>query len=155
MRRSQYQIEDTETLIELLNECKIMRVAMIDGETPYIVPVNYAYELSEGILTMYFHCAIEGRKIDILKKNKNVCFELDGRFELVMGKDACSTSCKYASIIGSGKAESIDDVKGKTSALSLIMEQQTGKPVNDFPEAALAKTAVFLIRSKDFTGKTR
>ena len=155
MRRSEYQIKDTEKLIELLDECKIMRVAMIDGDVPYIVPVNYGYELSEGVLTMYFHCATEGRKIDIIGKNSNVCFELDGRFELVMGADACSTSCKYASIIGSGKAEFISGVKEKTEALCLIMKQQTGMPVKDFPEAALAKTAVLAIRSTDFTGKAR
>ena len=155
MRKSEYQIKETDKLIEILNECKIMRVAMIDDSVPYIVPVNYGYELSEGVLTMYFHCAAEGRKIDVIKKNNNVCFELDGRFELVMGVDACSTSCKYASIIGSGKAEFLTGVNEKTNVLSLIMEQQTGQIVKEFPEAALAKTAVLVIRSTDFTGKAR
>jgi len=155
VRRSEYQIKDTEKIIEILNECKVMRVAMIDGDVPYIVPVNYAYELSEGVLTMYFHCATEGRKIDIIEKNNNVCFELDGRFELVMGADAWSTSCKYASIIGSGKVEFLTGVKEKTDALSLLMEQQTGQKVKELPADILAKTAVLAIRSTDFTGKAR
>jgi len=155
MRRSEYQIKENEQIIGLLDECKIMRVAMIDKDIPYIVPINYAYELKDNVLSMYFHCATEGRKIDILKKNNNTCFELDGRFELVFGETACATSCKYASIIGSGKAEFINDIEGKNTALSLIMKQQTGQEIKDFPDAALAKTAVIVIRSTDFAGKAR
>jgi nitroimidazol reductase NimA-like FMN-containing flavoprotein (pyridoxamine 5'-phosphate oxidase superfamily) len=155
MRRSEFLVDDRGKIVEILDECKIMRVAMVDGDKPYIVPVNYGYELSDGVLTMYFHSAVVGRKIDIFNRNKNVCFELDCSFELVMGETACSTTCRYASIIGSGELEFLDSKEEKTNAFKIMMKHQTGRDYNEFPEEALAKTAVMIIRSTDFTGKVR
>lgn len=48
-----------------------MRLAMTDGLNPYIIPLNYGYTYEDGKLVIYFHCAKEGRKLDILKKNNN------------------------------------------------------------------------------------
>jgi len=44
---------------------------MIEGKIPYIVPMNFGYEMADGALSLYFHCANEGRKINIIKKNPN------------------------------------------------------------------------------------
>lgn len=72
MRRKDREITDIHTILELVSECKVCRLAMTDGGVPYIVPLNYGYEYADGALTFYFHSAKEGRKLEILKKNPTV-----------------------------------------------------------------------------------
>lgn len=93
-----------------------MRLAMVDNDRPYVVPLNYGYTYENGTLTLYFHCAAEGRKIDILKTNSDVCFEMDGEHKLIEGKIDCAYGYSFESVIG---AESVSSspmsVKNKCS----------------------------------------
>ena len=75
MRRKDREITHIRTILDLVSECKVCRLAMTDGGVPYIVPLNYGYEYADGALTFYFHSAKEGRKLEILKKNPTVCLE--------------------------------------------------------------------------------
>lgn len=56
--------------------CRTASVAMIDRNVPYVVPLSYGYELKEDSLVLYFHCAKEGRKLNILRCNDKVCFTI-------------------------------------------------------------------------------
>ena len=67
MRRKDREINDVKEIINILDMCKTASVAMLDGDVPYVVPLSYGYEIRDNILVLYFHCAKEGRKIDILK----------------------------------------------------------------------------------------
>ncbi|MDE6699351.1 MAG: pyridoxamine 5'-phosphate oxidase family protein, partial [Lachnospiraceae bacterium] len=69
MRRKDREINDIKTITSILDMCKTASIAMIDSDAPYVVPLSYGYEMKENILILYFHCAKEGRKIDILKCN--------------------------------------------------------------------------------------
>ena len=59
------------------------RIAMIDNAQAYIVPMNFGYDFQGETLSLYFHCANEGRKIDILRVSKDVCFEMDCAHKLI------------------------------------------------------------------------
>ena len=72
MRRSDREITFIEEKLAVIEKNKVMRLAMADNGRPYVVPLNYGYTYENGTLTIYFHCAAEGRKIDILKTNSNV-----------------------------------------------------------------------------------
>ena len=100
MRRKDREITHIHTILDLVSECKVCRLAMTDGGVPYIVPLNYGYEYADGALTFYFHSAKEGRKLEILKKNPTVCLELDGRGELVEDANPCAYGYTFASVIG-------------------------------------------------------
>ncbi len=101
-----------------------------------------------------FHSAVEGRKIDIIKKNNRVCFEFDILQEIVKAEQACNWSAKYESVIGSGKAEIVDDLETKNMALSCIMRQY-GSELKDFTDDLLKKTLVLRVSILEISGKSR
>ena len=74
MRRKHEEISDKEEIGELLNRCRVGRLATLgqDGY-PYITPLNYVYW--QG--SVYFHCARQGEKLDNIDMNDRVCFEVD------------------------------------------------------------------------------
>lgn len=146
MRRKEREVTDIAEIRAFLDECKVCRVGFFDGERPYIVPMNLAYELEEGKLSFYFHCAKEGKKIDLIRKNPNVGVELDKEIALVEGKAPCQYSYRFMSVIGSGKAVIVEDVAEKVHALTKIMKQQTGKDFDDFEKNPNMLSAVSIIR---------
>ncbi|MDK2979333.1 MAG: uncharacterized protein PWP52_2047, partial [Bacteroidales bacterium] len=62
-----------DELEAVIKKCKVCRVGMVDGDNPYVLAMNFGYEDQ----TIWLHCAKEGKKIDILKRNNKVCLEFD------------------------------------------------------------------------------
>jgi nitroimidazol reductase NimA-like FMN-containing flavoprotein (pyridoxamine 5'-phosphate oxidase superfamily) len=156
MRRKNREIESTGEKLAVLEKYRVCRLAMTDGGMPYIVPLNYGYEYTDGILRLYFHGAAEGKKIDILKKNPHVCFEIDGEGRLIDGGDnACRYSFAYESLIGSGAVSFLEDPVEKAYGLNILMKRQTGKGDFVFSESDLAKVCVYKLTVTSFTGKRR
>ena len=112
MRRADKEIKDRSEIEAVLREAKVCRIAMCRGDEPYVVPVVFGYE--EGAI--YFHSATEGKKLDMLKANPRVCFEVDVDVEVVVGKVPCASGVKYRSVIGWGRAEFIEDEEEKAKA---------------------------------------
>jgi nitroimidazol reductase NimA-like FMN-containing flavoprotein (pyridoxamine 5'-phosphate oxidase superfamily) len=156
MRRADREITDTGDKLEIIGRCKVCRLGLADGNEPYIVPLNFGYEFTEGVLSLYFHSAREGRKIDILRKNRRACFEIDGKHELIRGGTACEYGFAYESVIGAGFVEFIEDREGKIRALNLLMRRQTGEDRDfTYQDARLDQVAVYRLRVESFTGKRR
>lgn len=155
MRRDDRQVTDSKALQEILAACKVCRIAMADGNTPYLVPMNYGYRLDGQQLTLYFHCAHQGRKLDILKRNPRVCFEMDCTHRLLPGGSACEYGYAYASIIGEGTVRFLADEAEKANALRRLMLQQTGNEDFSFSAAAVQSVTIFCIDAASFTGKRR
>ena len=164
MRRANLELKDRAGIIAVLEESDVCRIGMYaDGEV-YIVPMNFGYELSDaGMLTLYFHCAGEGRKLDMIAKNPEVCFEMDTGHFLVRdesgnavngkGSDACSYLMHYSSIIGNGRIEIITDHEDKISALTQLMKHYSDEDSFEFNEKTLARTTVLRLTSTSFTAK--
>lgn len=153
MRRKDREVTDNKEIMDILKECDVCRLAMNDGSFPYIVPMNFGFCMEKGRLTLYFHCAKEGKKISLLKKDPHVCFEMDCGHQLTGGNAACSYSMNYESVIGNGISEFVGDVGGKKFALSQIMKKYTKQDGFLFDEKLLEITTIFKIESDDFTGK--
>ncbi|MCX7921914.1 MAG: pyridoxamine 5'-phosphate oxidase family protein [Clostridia bacterium] len=149
MRRKDRQIEDKNEIESILQKADVCRIAMCDGNIPYIVPMNYGY--SDGCI--YLHCAKEGRKLDVIAANNNVCFEVDIDHELVVPQDASHCTMKYRSVIGRGKAFIVESAQEKVKALNLLMEHYTGRSGYEFPEKMLDVTGVIKIQIEEMTGK--
>ena len=149
MRRSDKQITDLTEIENLLRTAELCHLAMVDDGKPYVVPMNFGY--TDGAL--YFHSAPEGRKIDILRKNPDVCFSIIGSNVLVKGEKACSWTAKYSSVIGTGKAEVINVREEKEKGMSILMSQYSDKEF-DFSEVDLTGVLVIRVAINDMTGKS-
>jgi uncharacterized protein len=148
MRRNEKEIKEKSGIEAIIRDSMVCRLAMSENDRPYIVALCFGYKDS----TLYFHGAGEGKKIDILKKNPNVCFEFDIRVAPVEAEDACFWGMTYHSVVGFGKAGFIEDEKEKESALSIIMSQYSGKRF-EFDENFIRATAVIKVNIESMTGK--
>lgn len=155
MRRKDREVTDAKELVELIEKSKVCYVAMIDEGFPYIVPLSFGYKITEKGLTLYFHSAKEGKKLDVIRKNGNVCFNISVQEKLTINDDIpCSSGCTYGSVTGIGTAEIIESVEEKCHALSVLMKHQAGKTVVFNAKQADA-VCVFKINVKEFTGKRK
>lgn len=154
MRRQNRQMTDNQEILALIEEIKVARLGMFDGKEVYIVPMNFGYDIGEdnGFI-FYFHCAKVGRKVEVLKEHPNVCLELDGRHELLTADAPCDHSYYYASFIGNGCMEFVEDREEKAEALSKIMKHQTGKDEWTFDEKWINAVCVMKLQLSDYTAK--
>lgn len=148
MRRSDRAITDPQELESVLREAAVCRMGLCDEGKPYVVPMNYGYR--DG--SVFLHSAAEGRKIDILRRNPNVCLEFEKDVELVPAEAACSFSMKYRSVIASGKAVFLEGTEEKSFGLNAIMLQYTGREFV-FPPQALEKIVVLRVDLEECSGK--
>jgi nitroimidazol reductase NimA-like FMN-containing flavoprotein (pyridoxamine 5'-phosphate oxidase superfamily) len=148
MRRAEREIKDRQTIDEILRQATVCRLGLCDDGMPYVVPLNFGYDGER----LYFHSAREGRKMEVLKANPNVCFEVDVDHELVPTETACDWGTKFRSVIGFGKAWLVEDPEGKKQALDVILGHYSDG-YYEYTEEALAKVAVIRIEIESITGK--
>ncbi len=148
MRRKEKEITQKSEIETIIQKSLVCRVGLCDNDIPYIVPLCFGYKDN----TIYVHGSLKGRKIDILKKNQNICFEFDINSEVVKAENACEWGMKYKSVIGFGKAFFLEDKKEKQKALNIIMSQYSNKPFK-FPEKVINGTSVIKIEIASMTGK--
>lgn len=148
MRREDKEIKDINEIEKIFKESQICRLAMVDGNKPYIVPMNFGYQDS----TLYFHSALEGRKIDLINKNSNICFEVDQIIQFKKAKIACDWSIQYKSVIGEGRAQFLYDPEEKKEGLDIIMAQYSGRTF-EYTSEMLEKTLVIKLVIDKMTGK--
>ncbi len=153
MRRKNREVTELTEIIKIINACKVCRLAMVDNGAPYVVPLNFGYRQDDSVITIFLHCAKEGRKIEILKQNSQVCIEMDQMKELLRGEKGCDYSCYFESFIGTGQAVFLDDATVKADALQAIMKQQTGRDDFYFDQHILDQTAVIAVKLNHYSGK--
>ncbi len=154
VRRKDREVTDIGDIMRIIGKCKVCHLAMIDKGVPYVVPLNFGYKIDGDELTLYFHSANEGRKIEILKGNNAVCFEMAYEGKIGLYDNPCNSGYFFESGHGFGKAEFVDDVNEKCEALSLLMKHQANREIV-FTKEQAEKVIVFKVTSKDFTGKKK
>lgn len=80
----------------------------------------FLYAVEDGAFTFYCHSAKEGKKLDVIRKNASVAFEMDCQNALQHGETACTHSYYYASVLGEGKAEILEGERNVLYALNCI-----------------------------------
>ncbi len=154
MRRRDREVTEKSDMIAIIDECDVCRVGMRDEDRMYIVPMNFGYEYKDDELTLYFHGSKDGRKVDAIEKDPNVCFEMDCAHELVTDEIVCKYGYLYKSVFGEGKAEIISDIGEKKKALGLIMKHLTGKDF-EIKDAMATSIAITRLKVSSLTGKAR
>lgn len=107
MRKSQREIKDCNEKIKLLDKCQTIRLGLFDKDYPYVVPLSFGYEVKDGKLYIYFHCAKEGKKIDLISRNNKVCIEADILNDYK--KTEHGVTADYESVIAFGQAQEVFD----------------------------------------------
>jgi nitroimidazol reductase NimA-like FMN-containing flavoprotein (pyridoxamine 5'-phosphate oxidase superfamily) len=155
MRRSDRAVTDKTEIIDILESCDVCRVAMKDEIGLYIVPLNYGYEFEGDKLTLYFHGAKEGRKVNTFKKGtQEVAFEIEEKNEMSgKGDLACTYTYFYRSIIGNGVASILDVKEDKLLALKSIMRNVTKRDDFKYNEQSVNNVLVMKIEVSSFTAK--
>jgi uncharacterized protein len=148
MRRKEKQITDMAEVKKILEQAQVCRLAMVDKGHPYVVPLNFGYQ--DGAL--YFHSALEGRKMDVLKADPRVCFEVDEMVKMNKAAKACDWGVSFKSVIGTGTARILETPAEKKAGLDIIMAQYSDRTF-DYPDEMLAKTAVIQVTIHEMTGK--
>jgi len=154
MRRVDREVVSFTEKLEIINKCKVCRIAMIDANKPYIVPLNFGYSVDDNTVTLFFHSAKEGRKVDVLRSNPVVCFEMDCENQLITADIPCKYGYAFESIIGNGNITFIEDVHEKMVALNMIMKHQTGKEFT-FDEKSVGSVLVYKLVVTDLSGKKK
>ncbi len=154
MTRREREVTDINKILEILDKCKVLHLGLVDGDEAYVVPMNYGYTYENDKLTLYLHGARRGKKIDLMRANPKVFFEMDCDIVPFEGEVACKYGITYSSIMGKGKAEIVEDPEEKMQALTYLMKTQTGKDF-EFNEKLVSVVAVIRIDVTEFTAKHR
>ena len=148
MRRSEKEIVDHSQIDAIMNRALVCRIAMCDDGAPYVIPANFGY--GDGCL--YIHSALEGKKLDVLKRNSRVAFEVDIDHALVADQEPCSYAFNYRSVVGFGIATLLSDPAEKRKGMDLIIRHYV-ESVASYPDDALERAAVVRIEISSMTGR--
>ncbi len=148
MRRKEKEIKEFAAIEEVIREAQICRLGMSQDGMPYVVPLNFGY----AARTVYIHCAKEGRKLDMIAANPNVCFEVDLDLGIEAADKACKFGFKFKSVIGFGKASLVEDHEAKADALKVIMAHYSNGDFS-FSEKETGTVAVIKVDLDEVTGK--
>ena len=156
MRRQDRRVTDIEEIKGILNSTRIIHLGMMDGDSPYVVPLHFGYEFIDAMLYIYVHGNHEGKKFDLIKANSHVFIEIDGSDEaLVSGGDTpCAYSSVYSSVMGRGEATYLENIDEKSHGLQVLMKHQTGRELT-FTESMVNSVGVVQIKIVDYTAKRR
>jgi hypothetical protein len=152
MRKSEKEISSLAELESIIEKADVCRLAFADMNTPYIVTMNFGYLKGEPPC-LFFHCAPEGRKIDMIKKNNYVCFSMDTDHSLGTGEKACDFTMNYKSITGYGHIYIIDNEENKKEGLDVIMSHYSKQKSFEYRPGTLARTTVLKLEISELTGK--
>ncbi len=152
MRRKDREITDRAEIISIIKKCDVCRLALFDEKYPYIVPLNFGANYDGDNIQLYFHCAQEGKKLDLISRNNNVGFEMDTSHKLVVSGTPCGCTMEYESIIGNGTIETVGDEK-KEKALDYIVAQYTEKSNVAYSEQYFKAVTVLKLKVENITCK--
>ncbi len=149
MRRKDKEIKALEEIVEIIEKAPVLRLGLCKDDVPYVVPMNFGYR--DGCL--YVHCAREGRKMDMIRANPRVCFEIDTDLEVIRAEQPCDWGMRFASVIGFGTASVLEAPEDRRNGLDAIMEHYGCGPWQPYSESILKHTAVIRVQVEEMTGK--
>ncbi|WFN35216.1 pyridoxamine 5'-phosphate oxidase family protein [Methanogenium sp. S4BF] len=142
------KIVDNKVIEKILSDAPYLRLGLCNNGRPYIVPMSFGYR--DGAI--YLHSSITGTKMDFLRSNKHVCFEVDLYYETLRGDHPCSYNMKYQSVVGFGTAAILDNEQQIKDGIACIIDRYHGEEycVDDLN---LTQVAVIRIDIEELHGK--
>jgi nitroimidazol reductase NimA-like FMN-containing flavoprotein (pyridoxamine 5'-phosphate oxidase superfamily) len=122
IRRKEKSIETEDEMLAIIERAKYVTIAMCQDNEPYLVTLSHGFDRQRHCI--YFHCAQEGKKVDMLKMNNSVWGQAIDDIGYVEG--ACDHL--FASIHFRGIVTFVDDIKEKEYALNVMIHQLEPDP---------------------------
>jgi len=148
MRRAEREITDRALIDDILRRHQVLYLAMQDADVPYVIPITYGYDGE----CLYFHCAAEGRKLELMQAHPRVAFAVEAEYQVHEGETACGWGFGYASVVGEGMAEIVDEAKEKKRGLDVLMSHFTPEP-QTYKDGGIEGTTVIRVRITALSGK--
>lgn len=145
MRKSERECNTKDFYAEVLNKADELYLALNTGTFPYIIPINFVYVNN----ALYFHCAPEGHKLDLLAKDARVAFSTATDITIEQKK----STTYYKSVCGTGHAVLVEDNAEKIQALDSIALRFTSQCPRPTPPAMLQKVAIVRVDILEISGK--
>ena len=153
MRRKDREITSFDEQLKIIDACDVCRLGLVDDEDyPYILPLNFGYEVIDNELVLYFHGALEGYKYELIDKNNKASFELDCNHDLYSNREIGYCTMNYSSIMGKGVVEYVTDQQEKFKALT-VMTDKYHMDHFEFNPKAIPRTRVFKLTVTSMTAK--
>lgn len=143
MRRKDREITDASAIDSILAEADSCSLALMDGDWPYVIALNYGFEReADGHIVMWFHCAREGKKLQLIRNLPRAAFFADTGHELITGPQGCDWGMNFKSVAGTGTIAIVSDHAEKRRGLDLLMEHYAGKREFEYDERIFAATEI-------------
>ena len=149
MRRRDREITDPADIADILDRGMVCRLGLCRDGEPYVVPICYGYSGN----SLYYHCAPEGLKLEILKANPGACFEITVDVRLRPAEKAAAWTMDYRSVIGRGQLNVVTDPSEKRRGIGILMEHYSGRTGWAVEEEMLRRTTILRLDIDEITGK--
>ena len=149
MRRKDKQVTEKTAIEDILKDAQVCHLGMTANNECYVVPLNFGYNGD----SIFFHCAHVGKKVEMLRRNPRVCFEVTVDESLIDTGRPCDWGNKYRSVIGFGEVEFIEDDLQKRHALQFLVRHYSPKTSYEFNDQQVKNTTVFKVNIDSMTAK--
>lgn len=153
MRRRDREIKEFDEIVKIIKKCDSLVLGLNDEGYPYLVPLNFGMDIEDGQLYLYFHCAKEGKKLDLIQKDNRATFEMDCNHNFILYEERMSCTMGYESVIGQGTIEIVAEDK-KYDALKILMQQYHAEDFQ-FNTDMIKVTTLLRLKVEKLTGKRR
>ncbi len=147
-QESKTRRQDSVLFEPIILKCPVCRLGMVDGNQPYVIPVNFGYKNR----TIYIHTGLEGRKLDTLARNSRVCVEFDTAYGLVKDTVSCKWTMHGKSVVAEGTAQLLKTAAEKRQGLEIIMAHYGGNG-NDILDNVLDTVVILRIKLTNITAR--
>ena len=149
MRRTDKEITDQTLIAQIIGKAQICRLGLAKDNIPYVLPVSFGFDGT----AIYFHTAKEGRKIDFMAANDQICFEFEHGVQLIRNEsNPCKWTFSFQSVIGYGTVRELTDLPEKAAGLNQMMTHYSGRAWPFTPDD-LGAIRVWRIAIERLTGK--
>ena len=149
MRRKKQELSEEDCLEVLSKGTHGILAVSGDGGYPYAVPLNYAYDGGK----LYFHSALEGHKIDAVRRGDKASFCVVERDDVV----AEEYTTYFRSVIAFGRVSELTGEEEKIAAMKLLADKyapdNTAERFRQSIDRSLPRTAVLVLTIEHMTGK--
>lgn len=120
MRRKDREVQGAGEVFDILIRCDTVRIGVNGREHPYVVPVSFGAEMVGEKPVVYFHCARQGMKLDLIRQDARVCVEGD----IFLGVETTERgiTTRYESIVGFGECRFVAEEDEVAHGLRLLCE---------------------------------
>lgn len=153
MRRRDREIKEFDEIVKIIKKCDSLVLGLNDEGYPYLVPLNFGMDIEDGQLYLYFHCAKEGKKLDLIQKDNRATFEMDCNHNFILYEERMSCTMGYESVIGQGTIEIVAEDK-RYDALKILMRQYHAEDFQ-FNTDMIKVTTLLRLKVEKLTGKRR